>query len=212
MRKYAGIMLLLSFVVLWGCSRTVLVTVPPRTDLRSYGSLGIVEFTSNSGASINAYATRHFQERVQAAQPGTRFLELGKRETVLASVGASQFDVDALNKIGEKYGVSALFLGEIVYSDPKTDIKVTDIAGLEGRVRIEVRGDISSKLVETRTGASVWSRSAWARKQVGRVRVSAEEGVSASMRDSDPREDMVPALIFHLTHDFRPSQERRPAK
>jgi hypothetical protein len=209
MRRYTGIVTLLSLAVLWGCSKTVLVTVPARMDLRSYETLGIVEFTSNSSASINAYATRHFQERVQAAQPGTRFLELGKRDAVLASVGANEFDATAVKKIGEKYGVSAVFFGEIVYSDPKTDVKITDIASLEGRVRTEVKGDISSKLLETRTGASVWSSSAWARRQVGRVSVS-DEGVSATARNTDPREDMVPALIFHLTQDFRPSSVRQP--
>jgi len=32
------------------------------------------------------------------------------------------------------------------------------------------------------------------------------------MTKSDPREEMVPALVYQLTHDFRPTTERRPAK
>jgi hypothetical protein len=76
-------------------------------------------------------------------------------------------------------------------------------------MRIEVRGDISSKLVETRSGASVWSSSAWARRQLGRLNVSAEQGVSGTLRNANPREEMVPTLVYHLTQDFRPSSQRR---
>jgi hypothetical protein len=212
MRKYAGFTLLLSLAMLWGCSSTVLVSVPPRMDLKTYGTLGIVEFGSNSDAAINTHATRQFQEQVQAAQPGTRFIELGNREAVLSAVGGKQLDVDALRKIGEKYGVAAIFLGDLAYSDPKTDVKVSDLARLEGGVRAEIKGDISSRLVETRTGASVWSNSAWARKQLGSLSVSAERGVSGGVSKSNPREEMVPALVYQLTHDFRPSSVRQPAK
>lgn len=212
MRTYAGFTLLLSLAMLWGCSSTVLVSVPPRMDLKSYGTLGIVEFGSNSDAAINLHATRQFQQQIQAAQPGTRFIELGNREAVLAAVGGRQLDVDALGRIGEKYGVAAIFLGDIAYSEPRTDVKVTDLTRLEGGVRTEIRGDISSRLVETRTGASVWSNSAWARRQIGRLSVSAEQGVSAGVSKSNPREEMVPALVYQLTHDFRPSSARQPAR
>jgi hypothetical protein len=212
MRTYAGFAVLLSLAMLWGCSSTVLVSVPPRMDLESYGTLGIVEFGSNSDGAINARATRQFQEQIQAAQSGTRFIELGSREALLAAVGGRQLDADALRKIGEKYGVAAIFLGDIAYSEPRTDVKLTDLTKLEGGMRTEIRGDISSRLVETRTGASVWSSSAWAKRQIGRLSVSAEQGVSGGMSKSNPRAEMVPALVYHLTHDFRPSSVRQPAK
>src|SRR6266850_3134392 len=166
MRKYAGV---LSLAMLWGCSSTVLVPVPPRVDLKSYGTLGIVEFGSNSERGINARATRQFQEQIQAAQPGTRFVELGSREELLAAFGGRQLDPAALKKIGEKYGVAAVFLGDIAYSEPRMDVKISDVYKLEGGVRAEVRGEISSRLMETGTGASVWSNSAWVRKQIGSV-------------------------------------------
>ena len=213
MRTSTGTTLLLSLALLCGCaSSTVLVSVPPRMEVKSYGTLGIVEFGSNGDAAVNLQATRQFQEQVQAAQPGTRFIELGSRQAVLGAVGARQLDVDALRKVGEKYGVSAIFTGDIVYSDPKTDVKLTDLTRLDAGVRTEIRGDISSRLLETKTGASVWSSSAWARRQIGRLNVSAERGVSGGMSQSNPREEMVPALVYQLTHDFRPSSVRQPAK
>jgi hypothetical protein len=203
--------LMLSLTML-GCSSTVLVSVPPRMDLSSYGTLGIVEFAANSDRATSAHATRQFQEQVQAAQPGTRFIELGSREAVLAAVGVEQLDVGAFRRIGQKYGVAAIFLGEIAYSEPKADVQIRDLAKLEGGVRAEIRGDISSKLVETGTGASVWSSSAWARRQIGSLRVSAENGVSGGMSRSNPRDEMVPALVYHLTGDFRPSSVRQAVK
>jgi len=214
MRRPAVFALLLSLAMLWGCSssRTVLVNVPPRMDLKSYGMLGIVEFASNANSAINARATREFLSHVHSAQPGTRIVELGSREAALAAVGARQLDADALRRIGEKYGVEAIVLGEIAYSEPRTDVKITDLSKLEGGVRTEVRGDISAKLVETRTGASVWSSSAWARRQVGHVNVSADQGVSGTLRNSDPREEMLPALVSNLTQDLRPTSIRQQVK
>jgi len=194
-----------------GCSSTVLVSVPPRVDLKGYGTLGVVDFTSNSGGAGGARATQQLQEQIQAAQPGTRFIELGSREAVLAAVGRHQLDADAAKRIGKRYGVDAVFLGEIAYSDAKTDIRVNDLTKLDAGLRSEVLGDISARLVETASGASVWSNSGWVRRQVGRVNVS-EQGISASMTKSDPREEMVPALVYQITHDFRPTTERRPAK
>ena len=201
---------LLSCAALWGCSHTVLVTVPPRMELKGYGTLGVIEFSSNSGLG-SARATQQLQEQIQSAQPGTRFIELGSRETVLAAVGRNQLDADAAKRIGKKYGVGAVFLGEIAYADPKTDVRVNDLAKLDAGLRTEVRGDISARLLETASGASVWSNSGWVRRQIGRVNVS-EYGVSGSITKSDPREEMVPALVYQLTYDFRPTTERRPAK
>ncbi len=207
MRQYAAIAMLLS--ALWGCSNTVWVTVPPRMDLKNLGALGIIEFTSNADPSINQYATQRFQEHVQGAYPGTPILELGTRDAVLESVGAIQLDTHAIATIGKKYGVAAVFLGDIRYSEPNTDVRLVDLTKLEGGIRTEVKGDISAKLLETQTGASVWSSSAWAKRQIGRVTVSATDRMSATMRDANPRRDMVSALIFHLTEDFRPKAVRQ---
>ena len=203
--------ILLAFFLLSACSSTVLVTVPPRVDLKGYGTLGVVDFTSNSSGAVGARATQQLQEQIQSAQPGTRFIDLGSREAVLAAVGRNQLDADAAKRIGKRYGVDAVFLGEIAYSDPKTDVRVNDLAKLDAGLRTEVKGDISARLVETASGASVWSNSGWVRRQVGRVNVS-EQGISGSMTKSDPREEMVPALVYQLTHDFRSTTERRPAK
>ena len=202
-----------SLFALGACSsNTVLVAVPPRMPLQNYGTLGLVDFDANARPDIGVQTTREFESHLHAAQPGTRIVELGSRESLLASVGARQLDAPTLRKIGEKYGVDAIFVGSLAYSEPKTDVKLTDLSRLEGGVRVDVRGDIASKLVETRTGASVWSSSAWARRSLGKVSVSADQGVSGSVRNGDPREEMVPTLVYNLTEDFRSSTVRQAVK
>ena len=189
---------------------TVLVTVPPRVDLARYPTLGIVDFTAAPERELGVRAARQLVEQVQAGQPGTRFIELGDRDTLLASVGSRQLDPRTLKKIGEKHGVAAVFIGELAYTEPRVDVKVSDLTKLQGGVRADMKGEISARLVETATGASVWSRSTDARREIGGVRVSADQGVSGGMRGSNPREAMLPALVYQLTHDFRPTTVRQP--
>ena len=161
MGRFVQMKIMLPLALLIGaCSHpTVLVSVPPRMDLRNYPTLGIVDFTSASERALGARAARQFQEQVQSAQPGTRFIELGDRDAVLAAVGAKTLDVSAWKKIGDKYGVAAVFVGELTYSDPSVNVKVTDLNKLQGGMRAEVKGDISSRLFETASGASVPSSS-----------------------------------------------------
>jgi hypothetical protein len=198
----------LSMGLLCGCSSTVLVRVPPRLDMQAYETTGIIAFVSNAEGPTNEYATQQFQQYVQAAQPGTRFVELGSRESVLAAVGARLLDAEAIKRIGRKFGVAAVFHGHITYSEPTTNVRVTDLSKLHGGVRSEIKADIFGRLLETRTGASVWSSSAWTRKPIAGL-VSGEHGVSVSMKDSNPRHEMVPTLIYHLTDDFRATTARQ---
>ena len=203
--------LMLALAFLSGCaSKTVLVRVAPQVDMSAFRTTGIIEFASSAADStVGQHVTRQFQESVQGAQPGTRFIELGTREHVLAAVGAQQLDPEAIKKIGVKYGVAAVFLGDITYSEPKVDITLADPLRLLGAVKAEIKGDVSSKLMETSTGASVWSSSAWAKRQLGSVRVSADFGVSGHVAQSNPRQEMIPDMVYHLTHDFRPTSTRQ---
>ena len=134
-----------------------------------------------------------------------------ERPQLLAALGARQLDAVSLRKIGDKYGVAAVFVGDLAYSEPRVDVKVSDMAKLEGGVRAEIRGDISARLLETASGASVWSTSGWARRQVGALKLSADYGVSGAMSQANPREEMVPTLVHEITHDFRPTYVRQPA-
>jgi len=97
MHRYIGITLL-SLAMLCGCSRTVLVPVPPRMDLRGYGTLGIVEFASNSSGAINTRATRQFQEQIQAAQPDLIYANIFAADQINFVKQAQQVDADFFKK------------------------------------------------------------------------------------------------------------------
>ncbi len=205
-----GIAVVLTLAFLSGCaSKTVLVHVPPQLDMGAYATTGIIEFAANADAAIAKHATRQFQESVQRAQPGTRFIEIGSREHVLAAVGARELDTEAIRKIGQKYGVAALFLGEITYSDPKVDIVVFDPYEAAGCSQGRGQGRHVEPAHGNEFRRERLSSSSWAKRQLGSVRVSGEIGVSGRVSQSNPREEMVPDMVYHLTHDFRSTSVRQ---
>jgi hypothetical protein len=203
MRWSTPFALLLSLTALWGCSSSRLfapAAVPPRVNLQGYGALGLVEFASNSETVIGAQTTREFESHIQSAQPGARFIDLGSRESLLAAVGAQQLDARALRRIGRKYGVDAIFIGKLNYSEPKA--LAADSAAAPAEAGAELRGDIVYTLMETRTGDSVWRNSASERRPLSRMKVAAAQGTHDV---ANPHQAMVPALVYRVTEDFRPS-------
>lgn len=202
--------LLIAIVVVAGCAQRVTVRVPPALDLTGHGVLGVIDFVSNAGAAVNEHATRQFQAAVQAAQPGTRLIELGGEAALLAAIGAGQLDANAFRKIGEKYGVEAVFQGRITYSDPETRVNIRDVARARASARRYIQGDIFAKLVESSSGASIWSNAGWVRQQTGGVSVNGSIGVAVSMKPGEnPRYQMVPGLVALVTQDLRPTFVRQ---
>jgi hypothetical protein len=204
MRWSTPFALLLSLATLWGCSTPKLfapAAVPPRVNLQGYGALGLVEFASNSDTVIGAQTTREFESHIQSAQPGARFIDLGSRESLLAAVGAEQLDARALRRIGRKYGVDAIFVGKLSYSEPKAQSPDSTAAPPDAGAGAELRGDIVYTLMETHSGDSVWRNSASERRPLGRMKVSAQGTRDAA----NPHQAMVPSLVYRVTEDFRPS-------
>src|SRR5438067_6990805 len=69
-----------------GCSSnttTVRVAVPPRVNLHAYLTVGLVTFSSSTAdADLERLSTQRFLQEVQADQPGTRVVELGRNSDV----------------------------------------------------------------------------------------------------------------------------------
>ena len=68
MRRTMSLVLVL-FLAAAGCSRTILVTIPPRIDLSAHNDIGIIEFTGGSAATMGRRTTQEFIQTVQSAQP-----------------------------------------------------------------------------------------------------------------------------------------------
>lgn len=189
-----------------GCaSDRVQVQVPPRVDLAAWPMIGIVEFHGVAEPELASLATSQFVQMLLAAQPGTRILELGSERRVLAEVGHSELDFSAARAIGEHFGVDAIFTGALVLGAPKPSVLLgQSFESIDARAGVGGRLDV--RLLEARSGASVWSGSATASAPVARLGVA--EGIGTSFGVSDPRDAytvVVRLLAQEQRYDFHPT-------
>lgn len=194
-------------LVLAACSSKVLV--PPRLDLSPWPTIGIIEFQHPSDPALGRLATREFIEMVQAAQPGSRILELGSEAHVLAQIRSEELDFDALEAIGKRFDVDALFVGDLDITGARPSLRVGS-ALTSMKARADVTGFLTGRLLETRSGATVWSRSSKASANLARVKIAKDQLPSFGATDpSQVVEALVPQLVYHLRHDFYASWQRQ---
>jgi hypothetical protein len=190
-----------------GCSsgtRCVQVAVPPRVDLHAYPMVGLVTFTSNSNGQLDRLSTQKFLAAVQAAQPGTRVVELGTEAQVLASVKRNSWDAATLRAIKEMHGVDVIVMGRLDVEKAKPDFQISAMSMLKRMsVHQDVNAALSAKLIETATGATMWSNGAQATANVANADFSNHGG---SIGATDPQAaygEMVDGLVCRVTDDFR---------
>lgn len=200
----SGLLLSLMVFFVASCSTTVKVYQPPRLDLAQYGRLGLITFSDNAPSSVAAYATEQFQNQIQSAQAGIPIVELGTEEKILQKIGSGQLDPEAMQKIGQRYKVSAVFVGKVVYSDVETDVKLEDIMELKADVNSTLNATLSVKLFETEGGATIWSNSTSWKRKLGKVSIDRNTGVSVGTKGyDDAYKKLIPDMVWDVTHDFR---------
>jgi len=146
-------------LLLVACARTVTVALPPQVELAPYPTIGVIEFAAEPG-ELGAAATQKFIGNLHAAQPGLRFLELGRRRELLREVGGADLDYRAIRAIGEKYRVAAVMTGTVELSEVRPDLTVAaNLASISAKAKVD--GRMSAKLWETTSGATAWSNSSW---------------------------------------------------
>jgi hypothetical protein len=200
--------LALALAALSGCSSPK-VLVPPRVPLGDYGTVGIIIFSSNSTGNLAEHATRKFMEAVQSAQPGVRILELGGEQRVLNAIEHNGLDFEAMRAIGEKWNVDAVFAGHLEVTDVKPNL---DFARIVKTMSLEadVEASLGTRLVETKSGATVWTRGADGKSPVAHVRVVKRGPVDFSANDPERAYgQLVHALVSRVTNDFYAHWEKR---
>jgi hypothetical protein len=177
------------------------VLEPPRIDLSRFGTLGLVEFRSSTADGFGASVSREFLAALQAAQPGTPVLELGDERRVLAQVGASSFDPEAVRALAAKYRVDSLVVGAL--DAQRVSPKFAFDSGAWMTASAVLDGSLHVRILDARTGATLWSNLARAREEVARMNVSGSgvSGVGANPPD-EARERMIERLINRSTDDF----------
>ena len=206
------IVLAIALAVISGCSHTEKVLIPPKVELKAYHNIGVIEFSTNAEDTLKPYVTQNFIQNVQSAQPGTRILELGGQEQLLRAMGHSQLNPETIRSIGKKYNVDAVILGHLQVSEIKPKINVfADAKALNARAYIEAA--LSTRILETNSGATLWTRATTGKTQVARINLM--EGGFISVGVSDPKEKygkLVPEMVYVNTADFRSRYEYRTVK
>jgi hypothetical protein len=200
-----------TLLLLFGCGTpTVKVQVPPRVNLKSWPLIGVVDFTTNANPPMGKEATEKFIQNLEAAQPGARLLELGSGERILRELNRNAFDPATIKAMGARYGVAAVLVGHFEVSGMTPDISLSPSAD-SFSASAKVNSDLSAKLLETATGATVWSNGAHGRWSLGGLHFSS--GGLGNLRYEDPANQyrkMVLDLASVATNDFRPTYEERP--
>jgi len=202
---------LVAGILALACSHTVVVQIPPKIDLQPYRTIGIVEFTSNSRGDLGRIATQKFMGCIQNAQPQVRFLELGPEDRLLEKLGRHSLDIEALRAIGEKYGVSSIFTGNIEISNAAPQISIgTELSAIRASAVVNI--SMVSKHWETVSGATIWTNSRQRQWKVAGFQSNPRD-ISFNMNQSDEQYVRnLEELAYAVTDNFRPHYERRQAR
>ena len=198
----------LTVLAIGACRTTVLV--PAQVDLQRYGTIGIVTFSANGeGAELAELGSREFMAAVQQAQPGVPILELGDADALLAAVKREALDPETVRVIGRKYGVDAIILGHLDLERVRPKVKLGSLAD-SLNARAEVQGTLNARILQSRSGATIWTESARGAETVAHLGLA--KGSLPSFGMGDPEQAygaLVRGLVVRATGDFRPRYEKR---
>lgn len=199
--------ILVLMVIGTDCGRKVMV--PPRIDLKPHEVIGMIHFESSNKGELAPLTTRKFTEAIRRDQEMIRIIDLGTEAEVLGRIGHDRLSKTAFQAIGEEYDVATVFTGELLISDVRPDISIAllFVAGMS--VSAEVDATLDAQMVETETGASLWSTSVSATREIANV--SIWEGNLWSFDAEDPERaygKLVNALVEDASQDFRVTWRR----
>jgi len=184
-------------------------TVPPRIDLTQLDTIGVIEIDSSSKGELGPLTTRRFTDEARRDQGLVRIIRLGTEADALASVGRTKLDRESLKALGRKHGVQTILIGKLDVSDIRPDVRISSVLE-SGSVTARVNATLAVELVETASGASIWSSSSRASDSVGQISVFSGGGVVFDADDPDRAYgSLVDKLVHDATWDFRVTYERR---
>ncbi|MEJ2704228.1 MAG: hypothetical protein P8Z79_17470 [Sedimentisphaerales bacterium] len=183
-----------------GCTERVLA--PPQIDLKQHEVVGVIEFDCSGQGDLGPFLTQRFVDAVRRDQGLVRIVVLGTPADVLADVGQTRLDRNAFTAIGQKHQIKTVFTGNVVVSDVKPSVSIGSLTHFG--VSADVDATLNAQMVETETGASLWSRSARAVQRIGGVEVFGDRSFAF---DADDPENaygrLADILVEAATRDFR---------
>jgi hypothetical protein len=184
-----------------GCTERVLA--PPRIDLKQHEVIGIIEFDCSGQGELGPFLTQRFVDAVRRDQELVRIILLGTPAEVLSDIGQTRLDQNAFKAIGQKHQIKTLFTGNIVVSDVKPSVAIGQRLTYFG-VSADVDATLNAQMVETETGASLWSRSARAVQRIGGVEIFGDKSFTFDADDPESAYGrLADSLVEAVTHDFQ---------
>jgi hypothetical protein len=184
-----------------GCTERVLV--PPHIDLKPHEVIGVINFDGSGQGELGPFLTQRFVDAIRRDQGLVRITMLGPRADILAATRRPHLDRDAFKAIGEKYQVRTVFTGEVVVSDVKPNVTIGQSL-LHVGVSADVDATLTAQMIETETGASLWSASARDVQRIGGVEIIDDKSVTFDAEDPENAYGrLADNLVYAVTHDFR---------
>lgn len=199
------VMLLSYLLVVAGCGGST-VMLPPRLALTPYQRVGLISFTTeNARGALASVATDRFRDGIFAAQSGLEVLELGNQDTLLAAVGRSRLDPDAVRAIGAREKVTAMFAGNLVVSNVKPRANLGPIPGLAADVTVT----LTVRFLAAESGGTIWSSSAEATETIAGFAIVGGTPVFGAEHPSEAYGHLIDVLVRQVSRDLHPTYERR---
>lgn len=195
----------ITLVVSSGCASKVLM--PPRINLATYDTIGMIQFSSNVEGNLQPFTSQKFLQALQSSQPGVRVLELGDEDKVLRTIQHERLDPSAIRAIGTKYGVDAIIFGRVEISNVKPKVELSRMM-TSMSAQADVDAALTARLLETHSGATLWTNSVHGRQTVGHVSFVSNGDIHFGARDPESAYgQLVQWLVVRATRDFRPYYE-----
>jgi hypothetical protein len=205
LKKWLLVFIIMPYFI--ACGPVVLI--PPEIDLIPFERVGMISFSlENAEGRIDEIATQRFVQEITFHQTGVQIIELGTLDDVLAKIGKTAIDQEAVSAIGEQFDVTSFFYGKIAVSDVKPQI---DISALIKSMRVQAVFSISitSRFVSTETGATLWTDSVQRKDSIAYLSMEQGQIPYFDVRDQEETyRDIIEQLIRALTRDFHPTKKR----
>lgn len=187
-------------VVAIACGPKVLV--PPRVDLEPFPNVGLATFSiENAKGDLNEMATQQFLSELFNAQPDVRVIEIGPLERLIEEAGRERLDREVLRLVAAEYDVPVIFAGHMKVSNVTPEASLYRFPSVAAVVSVQ----LTVRMLEAESGATLWSRSARATEGVGEVGVTGGEIVFSAQHPDEAYGHLVQHLVVEITHDLRPT-------
>lgn len=201
------ILVIIAAVLFFCCGPVVLV--PPEIDLIPYERVGLISFSlENAEGRLDEIATQRFLQEITYFQKGVQIIELGTMEEVLKKIDHENLNQEAVEAVGEHFGVTSFFVGKINVSDVKPQVDISMLIR-SMRFRAAFSTSMTARFFSTETGATIWTDSVFRKESLAYLSMGEDHVPYFDVRDQEEAYVVIIERMIHdLTRDFRPTKRR----